>query len=189
MPDDQGRGGPGTLVTISVRLLIIALPAYFVWEMLQAPAFTGMPPGWWAATAVCTLAAAGDGVIVLAVFGIGAGLYRDWRWFAPPRPGRFAIVVLTGVIVHVAIEWVMVHLVWDAGATNRGIRSCRFSASVSCLSSSRSGSCRSCSGRWPAPNRVAGRQRHSRDGREPSRNGGRHGKRVRQLQGLGRAIG
>ena len=92
-----------------VRLLIIALPAYFVWEMLQAPAFTGMPPSWWAATAVCALAAAGDGVIVLAVFGIGAGLYRDWRWFAPPRPGRFAVVVLTGVIVHVAIEWVMVH--------------------------------------------------------------------------------
>ena len=66
-------------MTTGVRLLIIALPAYFVWEMLQAPAFTGMPQGWWAATAVCALAAAGDGVIVLAVFAIGAGLYRDWR--------------------------------------------------------------------------------------------------------------
>jgi len=104
-----GKGGPGTPVTTGVRLLIIALPAYFVWEMLQAPAFTGMPLGWWAATAVCGLAAVGDGVIVLAVFGIGAGLYRDWRWFAPPRPGRFAVVVLAGVIAHVAIEWVMVH--------------------------------------------------------------------------------
>lgn len=96
-------------MTTCVRLLVIALPAYFVWEMLQAPAFTGMPPGWWAATAVCALATVGDGVIVLAVFAVGAGLYRDWRWFAPPRPGRSAIVVLAGVIVHVAIEWVMVH--------------------------------------------------------------------------------
>lgn len=110
-----GKGGPGTLVTTGVRLLIIALPTYFVWEMLKTPAFTGMPPGWWAATAVCALAAVGDGVIVLAVFGIGAGLYRDWRWFAPPRPGRFAIVVLTGVIVHVAIEWVMVHRLGRCG--------------------------------------------------------------------------
>jgi len=107
--DVSERPGARTLVTTGVRLLVIALPAYFAWEMLQAPAFTGMPSGWWAATVVCALAAAGDGVIVLAVFGIGAGLYRDWRWFAPSRPGRFAIVVLTGVIVHVAIEWVMVH--------------------------------------------------------------------------------
>lgn len=71
-----------------VRLLRLALLPYFAWEMLQAPAFTGMSPGWWVATAVCALASIGDGVIVLAVFAIGALLFRDWRWSAPPRACR-----------------------------------------------------------------------------------------------------
>lgn len=91
------------------RLLAVALPLYFVWEMLQAPAFTGMPAGWVAATAVCALATAGDGVIVLVVFAIGALAFRDARWFVPPRPGRYATVVLLGVSIQVAVEWVMVH--------------------------------------------------------------------------------
>jgi len=34
------------------RLIVVTLPLYFAWEMLQAPAFTGMPEGWLAATAV-----------------------------------------------------------------------------------------------------------------------------------------
>ena len=97
------------LARTGARLFLIALPPYFAWEMLQAPAFTGMPPGWWAATAVCARATLGDGVIVLVVFAIGALLFRDWRWFAPPSAGRYAAVVLAGVVVQVLIEWLMVH--------------------------------------------------------------------------------
>jgi hypothetical protein len=37
---------------IAARLLALTLPAYFACEMLQAPAFTGMPAAWWAATAM-----------------------------------------------------------------------------------------------------------------------------------------
>ena len=98
-----------SLTATCARLLVLALPTYFAWEMLQAPAFTGMPVGWWAATGACALATVGDGVIVLAVFGVGAFLYHDWRWFSPPRAGRYGIVVFAGVIVHAVIEWVMVY--------------------------------------------------------------------------------
>ena len=94
---------------IAARLLVLALPAYFAWEMFQAPAFTGMPARWWAATAMCARATAGDGVIVLAVFALGALVLRDWRWFTPPSLPRYTAVVLLGVIVHVGVEWVMVH--------------------------------------------------------------------------------
>ena len=65
------------------RLIIVTLPLYFTWEMLQAPAFTGMPAGWLSATAVCAQATLGDAVIVLALFALGACLYRDARWFVP----------------------------------------------------------------------------------------------------------
>lgn len=89
------------------RLLVIALPLYFVWEMLQAPAFTGMPDDWWAATAVCAVVTLGDAVIVLGLFGLGVLVFRDARWFVPPRLGRYAAVVLAGIGVQVAVEWVM----------------------------------------------------------------------------------
>ena len=92
-----------------VRLFVLALPPYFAWEMLQAPAFTGMPPGWWPATAVCALAAVGDGVLVVVVFALCALLFRDWRWFSPPRAARYAVVVAAAVVVQVVIEWIMVY--------------------------------------------------------------------------------
>lgn len=98
-----------SLARTIARLLAVALPLYFVREMLQAPAFTGMPAGWVAATAVCPLATAGDGVIVLLVFAIDALAFRDARWFVPPRSGRYATVVLLGVAIQVAVERVMVH--------------------------------------------------------------------------------
>jgi hypothetical protein len=49
MPHENGR----RRLVLVLRLLALTLPAYFAWEMLQAPAFTGMPKGWLQATAVC----------------------------------------------------------------------------------------------------------------------------------------
>ena len=91
------------------RLLVITLPLYFLWEMLQAPAFTGMPAGWLEATVVCGVATLGDGVIVLGLFGFGWLMFRDFRWFMPVRFHRYVIIVLAGVAVQVVVEWIMVY--------------------------------------------------------------------------------
>jgi hypothetical protein len=91
------------------RLLAVTIPLYFAWEMLQAPFFTGMPPGWAAATAVCALATLGDGVLVALVATAGALLYRDGRWFVPPSASRYAVVVGIAVVLQIVVEWVMVH--------------------------------------------------------------------------------
>lgn len=92
------------------RLIVVTLPLYFAWEMLQAPAFTGMPEGWLAATAMCAQATLGDTVIVLALFALGAGLFRDARWFVPVRAGRYGVVVLAALVIHVVVERVMLGL-------------------------------------------------------------------------------
>ena len=97
------------MTTTVVRLLVIATPLYFTWEMLQAPAFTGMPDGWLAATLVCAIATLGDAVIVLLLFGLGALVFRDQRWFHPPRLGRYLLIVVAGVAVQIAVELVMVY--------------------------------------------------------------------------------
>jgi hypothetical protein len=84
MPHENGR----RRLVLVLRLLALTLPAYFAWEMLQAPAFTGMPKGWLQATAVCGVATLGDGVVVLGLFGLGWFMFRDFRWFVPPRVSR-----------------------------------------------------------------------------------------------------
>lgn len=91
------------------RLLAVTLPLYFAWEMLQAPFFTGMPAHWVAATATCALATLGDGVLVALVATAGASLYREKRWFVPPSPSPYAVVVAIGLVLQIAVEWVMVH--------------------------------------------------------------------------------
>jgi len=97
------------MAILVLRLLVLTLPAYFAWEMLQAPAFTGMPEGWLQATAVCAVATLGDGVIVLGLFGLGWLVFRDFRWFVPPRVGRLATIVMAGIGVQVGMEWIMVY--------------------------------------------------------------------------------
>ncbi len=92
-----------------LRLLLIAGPVSFAWEMLQAPGFTGMPPGWVAGTAVCGLAALGDVVVLLGLFGLAGLAFRDARWFVPPRLAPYALVALAGIVLQVPFEWVMVH--------------------------------------------------------------------------------
>jgi hypothetical protein len=109
---------------IWLRLLAIAAPLSFGWEMLQAPGFTGMPRGWAAGTAVCALAALGDTVILLSLFGLGWLAFRNARWFVPPRLGPYALVVLASVTVQVPLEWLMVHR-FGRWATARSSPSCR----------------------------------------------------------------
>jgi len=106
---ERSKAGSVSLVWTVARLLAVVVPLYFMWEMLQAPAFTGMPKGRLAAGALCARAAAGDGVIVLGIFAVLALAFRDARWFIRPRPGRYAALVLLGVSIQASIEWVMVH--------------------------------------------------------------------------------
>lgn len=51
MPHENGR----RRLVLVLPLLALTLPAYFAWEMLQAPAFTGMPKGRLQATAQVTV--------------------------------------------------------------------------------------------------------------------------------------
>jgi len=99
---------PGRARTL-VRLLAVAVPPYFAWEMLQAPFFTGMPEDWAAATALCALATLGDGALVAVVVLVGARLYRNGRWFVPPSPSRYGVLVLVGAALQIIVEWVMVY--------------------------------------------------------------------------------
>ena len=85
-----------------------ALPPYFVWEMLQMPAYTGMPESWGRSTAWCALAALADAAVAASLVALGAVAYGDTHWYVPPTLSRYARLVAAGMAVHLAAEWVMV---------------------------------------------------------------------------------
>ena len=96
-----------------VRLLTIALPLSFVWEMLQAPAFTGLPRPWFAHAAVCAIAAAGDALLVLALFALWLAVDRFGLWgYAARHPtlpltGTGLLPILYAVIVVPLAFWLL----------------------------------------------------------------------------------
>src|SRR5713101_7402630 len=102
-------GIPGMTGT-AVRLVAVALLPYFAWEMLQAPAFTGMPRDWPAATLACAMATLGDMVILVLLYALGVGIFGAPQWFASPHFARYALILLAAVVVHVGVERLMVGL-------------------------------------------------------------------------------
>lgn len=98
---------PADPVLTWLRQSTVALPLSFAWEMLQMPAFTGLPESFFIATAWCAAASLGDVAIILAVFVTSTTVFANNRWFTPPRPGRYTVAVLIGVLLNVAAEWVL----------------------------------------------------------------------------------
>lgn len=91
------------------RLLVITVPLFFAWEMLQMRGFTGLPAGWLASVPVCSRATGGDVVIVFTLYGLGWLVFGDRDWFKPPTPRRYAAIVLAGIAIQLAVEWVEVY--------------------------------------------------------------------------------
>ncbi len=91
------------------RLLAISVPLNFAWEMLQMPAFEGLPESVLATVALCAAAAVADALVAVAVFGLGVYVFGEHRWFMPPRLHRYAVMAGAGLIVHLLFEWYAVH--------------------------------------------------------------------------------
>jgi len=72
--------------------------------MAQMPLYQNMPVNdpysWW----LCFRASLGDGVIILAIWAIGAVLLRRVHWYELRRPASVAILLLSGAVIAVGIE-------------------------------------------------------------------------------------
>ena len=83
---------------------------HFAWEMLQAPLYRGMATAdHWRAVRECMRATAGDVVLTLLAYGGVALAARDPAWLGQPSAWRIAGLVLTGIAVTVALEYVSVY--------------------------------------------------------------------------------
>jgi len=91
-----------------LRLFVVSVLVNAPWEIGQAFLYQGMDYSlgmvWH-----CTVAALGDGVLVLIMHGLGWAALGRSDWFTRPGWRRYALMLCTGLLIGIAVEWVAVH--------------------------------------------------------------------------------
>lgn len=88
----------------TATIFFVAVLLNYPWEVAQAPLYVGQ--GSLAESAVhCIVPSFGDGVIVLAIWGIGWLVLRRPDWSDRPGIGGYALMLSVGFAIAVVIEW------------------------------------------------------------------------------------
>ena len=91
-----------------LRLFIVSVVLNTPWEIAQAFLYQGMDYSWslfWH----CFVAALGDGVLVCGLYAAGWATLGRADWFARPGWPRIAVMVLGGLVIGTAVEWLAVY--------------------------------------------------------------------------------
>ena len=91
-----------------VVLFVVAVAINYVWEAAQASLFVGMvsiQTIWWH----CFVASLGDGIILWIIHLLGWCVFRQVDWFVSPGAARYGVMLGTGLVIAIAIEWVAIH--------------------------------------------------------------------------------
>lgn len=97
-----------TRLPLWVRLFVISVALNYPWEMGQAFLYVGMDYSaatWWH----CFVASLGDGVLVGLIYFSGRMVMGRSDWFTRPGLKPYAIMVTSGLLIGVWVEWVAVH--------------------------------------------------------------------------------
>jgi hypothetical protein len=105
------RRGAGERLALWKRvaaIFAVAVVVNFVWEMAQMLYYAGTGgPG---ATWYCLLASLGDGLLVLLIFAAGWMALRRSSWYARPGVGGYLLMLTTGFVIGIVVEWVAVRV-------------------------------------------------------------------------------
>lgn len=102
----QSRVGP---VLILAWLFIVSVVVNYFWEIGQGFLFEGMNSWksiWWH----CFVASLGDGLIVWLIHAVGWIIFKRADWFIEPGNKGYGVMLMTGLIIAVVIEWGAVHM-------------------------------------------------------------------------------
>ena len=90
-------------------LFVVSVVLNYFWEIGQAFLFVGMDNWediWWH----CLVASLGDGLMVWTIHAAGWSFFRRSDWFVAPQPKGYGVMLMTGLIIAVAVEWLAVHV-------------------------------------------------------------------------------
>jgi hypothetical protein len=90
-------------------LFVVSVALNYFWEIGQSFLFVGMD-GWGNIWWHCFVASLGDGLIVCAIHAVGWIFFRRADWFFDLRLNRYAVMLMTGLIIAVAVELLAVHV-------------------------------------------------------------------------------
>ncbi len=97
-------------------LYVAAVLVNFLWEVPQMALYEWWGASWSVGLLVCFQAALGDGLLVLALYGLGYAFFRRREWILQPGVAGYSLLVLAGMVIAVAIE--MQALAWGRWAYN-----------------------------------------------------------------------
>jgi hypothetical protein len=92
-----------------VAVFIVAVVVNYVWELAQAPLYEGMSD-FSLALWHCFVASLGDGLLVLLIFGAGWTMLRRSDWFVNPKWRGYLVMLASGLVIGIVIEWAAVHV-------------------------------------------------------------------------------
>lgn len=114
-PFIEGCSLPRQILT---RIFIVAAIVNAPWEVAQSGLYVGQDGRsipWWH----CVFMGLGDGVLVLGIFFIGRIVLGRWDWFEHPGRKGYATMLISGLAISVATEWMMVYVAPRWGYTER----------------------------------------------------------------------
>ncbi len=99
-----------------VSIFIVAVALNYIWEVAQAPLFVSMNSWeniWWH----CFVASLGDGIILWIIHAVGWIVFGRPDWFINPGARGYGVMLTTGLVLAIAIEWGAVHMLqrWEYG--------------------------------------------------------------------------
>jgi hypothetical protein len=82
----------------------------YVWELAQAPLYVGLESYGASVFWHCFAASLGDGIMVLLIVAAGWITLQQENWFEHPGVAGYLVMLTTGFLLAVLVEWVGVHV-------------------------------------------------------------------------------
>ena len=90
-------------------VFIVAVLLNYLWELAQAPLYVGLENYNAGVFWHCFVASLGDGIMVLLIVVSGWLILRKPDWFVRPGVRGYVVMITTGLVLAVLVEWVAVH--------------------------------------------------------------------------------
>jgi len=91
-------------------IFVVGVAVNYVWELAQAPLYVGLESYGTSVFWHCFAASLGDGIMVLLITAVGWLVLRHQYWFDRPGVPGYLVMLTTGFLLAVLVEWVGVHV-------------------------------------------------------------------------------
>ena len=92
-----------------IQVFLVSVLLNYPWELAQAPLYVGLERYDSAVFWHCFVASLGDGIMVLLIALVGALVLPRWNWFQRPGIAGYLLMLTSGLVLAVSVEWVAVY--------------------------------------------------------------------------------